>query len=387
VKARTYIHARYPWRAIVQVGGPAASYYAELISQGLKYGLPAKRFGRLGAILAIRGTPRSVLALGGRTGTRGAAPEIDRVVDELQARWGDVRARLTSVPDDPSELFALGLHRSAGLTVFFVNGSGAPVLVAKVPREGNQGIAVEESALKRVEGIGVAPLLVGSFADVVIQEGVPGEPSALVPLSPDDVCEVPWSAEHRAIADALTRLASHSVTLHHADELDPWLDEVDRNDDLSRGIRSSVSSAAAAIRGAGISVLRHGDTSVQNCLTRNGSLAALVDWERAQHRGVPGFDTLNFALAWLDHSLGLRRWSESLSFEAFDRAWDSSPLMRSARAAARAAATAAGLGDSVLDPMEVTFFARRLGRRLADPDAYATGSRVAARMLERVCAL
>jgi hypothetical protein len=111
-----------------------------------------------------------------------------------------------------------------------------------------------------------------------------------------------------------------------------------------------------------------------------------VDWERSTQRGVPGFDLLNFAVAYLEHSLGLRRWSEAISLTAFRTGWDASGFMAGARAGARAAAAAAEIPDRFHDSIEVAFFARRLGRRLADPKPYATGPRTAAAMLEHVCA-
>jgi hypothetical protein len=112
----------------------------------------------------------------------------------------------------------------------------------------------------------------------------------------------------------------------------------------------------------------------------------LVDWELAQARGVPGFDILNFAVAYLEHSLGLKRWSEHAALESFKAAWDSSTFMKGARESARAAAAAIEVPDGHQDSLEVAFFARRLGRRLARPGGYGTGPETAAKMLEHVCA-
>jgi aminoglycoside phosphotransferase (APT) family kinase protein len=134
-------------------------------------------------------------------------------------------------------------------------------------------------------------------------------------------------------------------------------------------------------------VLRHGDTSAQNCLFEEERLSGLVDWEIARPQGAPGFDILNAAVALLDHGVGLVNWSEDRAVTCFETAWKNSPFFDRARAAARESVEAAGATARDYERLEIAFFARRLASRLADPDYYATGPASAARMLEIACAL
>jgi hypothetical protein len=132
-------------------------------------------------------------------------------------------------------------------------------------------------------------------------------------------------------------------------------------------------------------VLEHHDASSQNCLFIGDRLSGLVDWEIARLRGVPGFDVWNTTLAWMEYGVGLVRWSQEVVLECFQRAWSSSPFWAQARASARDSARAAGVADSLLDSLEVIFFARRTGYRLSAPGKYQTHAGTATRMLEAVC--
>jgi hypothetical protein len=145
-------------------------------------------------------------------------------------------------------------------------------------------------------------------------------------------------------------------------------------------------AARAEVEGLDRAVLQHGDSAAQNCLFVDGRLSGLVDWEKAKPRGMPAFDVLNAAVAYLDFGAGLVRWSQGLVSETFEAAWGDSEFGKGVRASAKEALEAAGVDGASLGPVEVAFFGTRLGRRLARPQEYPTTSATAARHLELVCA-
>jgi hypothetical protein len=256
-----------------------------------------------------------------------------------------VRHRLPNIPEHPDNLSVLALRRSGSLTIFVLDAS-EPVVVGKIPIGDAQSVAVEESALLRAEPSGVAPRHVGTFGGASVQQAIRGAPLELVPLTPESAPHLSWSPEHQSVADALVRLSGTTAASTATDELDPWVGMASSDSSLGDKTRASVSAAVRDVRSIDRSVLRQVDTSVQNCLMHEGSFAGLVDWELAEERGVAGFDILNFAAAYLDHSLGLKRWSESAAVEAFELTWGGSSYMDRAREAAREAAAAAEVPDS-----------------------------------------
>ncbi len=133
-------------------------------------------------------------------------------------------------------------------------------------------------------------------------------------------------------------------------------------------------------------MLRHGDTSPQNCLYgSDGRLAGVVDWEDAWSHAAPGFDVWNAALAYLERGVAASGWSQERVVDAFRGVWGESRYWRAAGAAGREAARAAGAGEGQLDALEVAFFGHRLIERLQEPDMFPTTPWTAARMLEIVC--
>jgi hypothetical protein len=194
--------------------------------------------------------------------------------------------------------------------------------------------------------------------------------------------QLEWNGHLRALTEALARLGEATARPEAPDELAPVELALEHVDGATHRV---LAAAWRDVSGLERSVLRHGDTSAQNCLFLDGRLAGLVDWERAQQRGAPGFDAWNAALALLEHGLGLVRWSQTNVVHAFRDAWLGA-WGGEARVAAAASVIAAGVPERLVEPLEVVFFARRLGRRLARPDAYATTPATAAEMLSLVCA-
>jgi hypothetical protein len=129
----------------------------------------------------------------------------------------------------------------------------------------------------------------------------------------------------------------------------------------------------------------HGDVSAQNLVVRNGRVSGLVDWELAR-RGLPGADVLNLVQSVFEQRLGLVRWDAGDVLEAFSAAWDAAPLFTGGRRAAGGAAEAVGLDGDLVPDLEIAHFVRRLQRRVDRPTHYLGGPRMAAGMLERVCA-
>jgi len=156
-------------------------------------------------------------------------------------------------------------------------------------------------------------------------------------------------------------------------------------DGLDSRTKRLLTAAWNDVRRSGSCVLRHRDTSPQNCLMEETRLTGIVDWELAVARGGPGFDVWNLGLSAMEYGLGLTRWSQELVVEAFTRAWPDSPFWADARAAARRAALAGGAAEADLDALELCFFGSRIGDRLEFPGRHPTVPDTAARTLQVVC--
>jgi hypothetical protein len=355
-------------KAIVSADDPApARYYARLLGEALRYGLPGRRTPAALFLAAARSpAPERTLAAVLRRLRRRSEPRVDRLLDELHAAWPD------RAGPRPDHLRALGLERAAGLTVFVFGGGSSPVLVAKLPGD-EAALAREAEALEVAAAAGVAPLPLGRVGDAYVQEALDGRPLRVE-------AQLAWTAQHEELAAGLARLAASTGK-------DGASQEVGWNADLlPTQARAQLDEARSALELLGRTVLRHGDTSPQNCLYRGAHLVGLVDWERAQPAGAPGFDVWNAALAALEHGVGLRRWSERRVLSEFGGAWRNSDWGRRVDRAARRSVEASGASAHLVRPLELAFFARRLERRRANPHGYATGPEVAARMLELVCA-
>ena len=360
-------------------------FYVRLLSQSLRYGLPAaRRWGWIRTMVALSPWPTHALA---RTLSRWPArprSDLDELLELTATSWTRL-ADATALPPLPSRLSALALQRSSALTVFVFGADSQPLLVLKVPAPGDARSEQEARILERAAPAALAPVYLGRVGDAYAQSVLAGEPLRLEPLSAKGARDLAWSPALEDLAIGLTRLAS--VT--RANELPSGLEEaVQRcleDPELSIEARSAVGDAWRVLEQTPASVLLHGDTSAQNCLFQGRKLSGLVDWELAGERGTPGFDSLNAWLAYLEHRIGLKRWSQGEVLAAFSHAWFDSPFGRAAHDAV-AAAVAAGADANLVSQTEILFFARRLGRRLLRPDGYPTGSTTARAMLELVCA-
>jgi Phosphotransferase enzyme family len=353
-----------------------ARLYARLALQALRHGLPARRGGRLLAATARAGLPRNLVAAVGRRFARGARPELDELLREIESAWPRLAERASRLPAEAPPLSALALRRAAGLTVFVLADDEHPLLVAKLPGK-TALLEGERRALERVAPLGIAPHYLGAAGGAYVQEGLRGEALALP--RPD---ALRWDERLSQLAHSFVRLAEATVRAEPAREVAAPVElALTRVDGSAHRALEAAWNDVARLRS---SVLQHGDTSAQNCLFEDGRLTGLVDWERAQTNGVPAFDIWNASLALLEHSVGLHRWSQERVLDAFRRHWFGA-WGSAARAAAADAAGAAGVSERLLDALETVFFARRVGRRLANPAAYATTPETALRMLELVC--
>jgi hypothetical protein len=384
---RSYAEVPYPWRAAVDLSASAPGrHYEAVIRQALRYGLPAsRRLGPLWALAGRRGLPTSLVSVALRLSPRRARPDLDALRGEVVRGWPTLAAALASLPPEPPPLALLALERRAALTVFCFHPDSRPLLVLKVPAPGDPRADQEAQALREAEPASVAPRELGRAGPARVQEALPGAPLELEPLTPASAATLAWPASLEELAAGLTRLAGATVKPEAPEQLSYPVRRSLEYDGLGPHARTLVSAAARDLDRLNRSVLEHRDASPQNCLFADGALSGLVDWENARSRGGPGLDVWNAALTYLEAGVGLRRWSAQRVEDAFRNAWRDAPFYAGARNAARRAARAAEVPESLLDPLELAFFARRLGRRMDNPGGYPSGPRIAARMLELAC--
>jgi aminoglycoside phosphotransferase len=365
MSGRRYV--RVPRASLDRESPTATAFLAQLLEQRLRHGLPARRRAGLARSLVARaGLPRGPFAALIRRLPAAERPDLDRLLDRIAAEW--------PLGEPPAAISALALEARAGRTIFVFGQKPEPLLVAKLPGE-RARLEHEAAALDHAAHSAVAPRYLGRIGEAYVQEGLPGQP-----LSPSR--EPEWLAAHAELAGALTRLAAATRKTAVPEQLRERfvLGDVDPR------ARRTVESAERALRALDVSVLQHGDTSPQNCLAHGGRFAGLVDWERARFDGTPGFDLWNLAIASVEHGIGLFHGSDDALLTGFRVIWSRSRFMDEARSAARSAALAAGVPESLLEPLEIAFFARRVHARVRKPERYPTGPHVARAMLEIVCA-
>jgi hypothetical protein len=380
---------RFPWRATIDVSHPEpARLYAALAGQAIRFGMPAR--GRAGALWSLAGRPvppERLLVASARALPAHPSPALDAVATQVVSGWEKLAARSLDrepLPPAPPRLGVLALERRAARTVFLVGDSPAPLLVLKLPAPGEQRPDRELEALAEAEPARVAPLPLGRLGDARVQEGLAGAPVAVEPLGPGHAAELQWPAALADLCAGLVRLAQATAKERRPDETSEPIERALSHGGLSERARGVLASAWRDVESVERSVLRHRDASPQNCLYANGRLAGIVDWENARSAGAPGFDAWNAALAYLEYAVALDRWSQGRALAAFQATWPDSAFWREARTSARAAAAAAGVPETVMDQLELCFFGRRLGVRLAGSE-YAAGPARAAAQLERVC--
>jgi hypothetical protein len=386
VPAHQYVEMQRPWRATVDVSSRHPSRYLGLLmTQALRNSLPARR--RLGAVQAAaarRGLLRAPVTVAAQARRRVGQPALDDLRRALTERWPELAAGSPRLPARPPELSVLMLPRSAAETVFVFGEPTHPLLVCKLPRGDDPRAAAEHAALQRLDPTGLAPRALGRVGEAWVQEGLPGEPVLTRPVRVADAAALEWLPVHESCTAALSALAAATCEPLRPAELAPLRDDL-RDVRLPRAVRAAVDDALGALERLEVSVLRHGDTSPQNCLVDDGALVGLVDWELAQ-QGALGFDIWNLTLASLEQGIGLVAWSDDVVGTAFRSAWHGSPFFRAARSAARASAAQAGVDSELHDALEVAFFARRVARRVQRPASYAVGPQLAIDMLTAVCA-
>ena len=384
--APRYAHVRYPWRAVVQHGSPLpARFFASVIGQALRYGLPASRTPRAAWALAGRaGAPEGVLAAAIRRLPGRPRPDLDALVAETRSRWAELADRATALPASPPELSVLALQRAAALTVFLFGVDPQPLLVLKLPAPGDPRVDLEVVALEAAEPAGVSPRYLGRVGEARVQEGLTGSPLRVDALTPERAADLVWSPAMAEVAKGIAKLGAATATSRPQREIVPQMELALAYEGLDSRPRRLLAAAWADVRRSGASVLRHRDTSPQNCLVSGGRLSGIVDWELAVPCGGPGFDVWNLGLSSMEYGLGLTRWSQELVAETFARAWAPSPFWREARAAARRAALAGGAAGRDLDALELCFFGSRIGDRLEFPGRHPTWPATAVRNLEVV---
>ncbi len=385
---RRYIHIAYPWRAAVQHGAlPPARFYAALLGHALRYRLPASRPAGPAWVLAARlGLPEAALAAAiGRLPAR-PRPDLDRLLALVAGSWTELAGRAPALPPSVPELSALALPRAPGLTVFVFGAAPRPLVVLKVPVGSEARIDREADSLREAEPAAVAPRLLGRLAEARVQEGLAGTPMSVGPLTPSRAARLAWTRELAEVTSGLTRLGAATTKSGPPEDAAEAIERALDYRRLDGATRRTLAAAWRDVRASRCCVLRHRDTSPQNCLMMAGRLAGIVDWELAVHRGGPGFDAWNLAMAHLESGVGLTCWSQERVVETFVTSWRHSSFWRDGRAAARAVALAAGANERELDALEVTFFGSRVGDRLRSAGSHPTDAATAAAQLAAVCA-
>jgi hypothetical protein len=305
--------------------------------------------------------------------------------EQALRRWPDLVATLPTLPDEPPRLSTLAIRRRSADTVFLFDADSRPLLVLKIPHDGNPGADMEAQALREAEPAAVGPRELGRIGPARAQEALVGAPLKVEPLNPALGASLSWPAALGELAAALSRLASTTLKRGRPEQL---VDLVERAIDfggLTARTRRLVSAAARDLARLDRCVLTHRDTSPQNLLYSNRSLVGLVDWEISRSQGIPGQDMCNAALAYLEAGVGLRRWSPARVEQTFSNAWADSPFYAEARTAARDVMRAADVPEPIPDALEIGFFARRLGQRMDRPERFPTSAETAALMLNVVC--
>ena len=369
-----WAEVRFPLRCALTPATAAPGprrFLAGLVDQQLRFRLPARRSPSWAWSYAARhGAAGAVVPLAVATARRRSRPDLDRLV---------------SCGGQPAGSPALALDRPSAATVFVFDPDGRPASVVKRAQAGSEGVRREAAALRRAAPAGVAPrLLSDSDDDTFVQEAVAGTPWGPPELAARRPEQVDWDSAWAGLADGLARLASVTAQRSPAVDTSP-VEQVLADADLDVTTRRLVTAAHHDVAALGVSVLRHGDLSGQNWLVSEGRFSGIVDWETAEHAGTPGFDVLHAAVSWFEQGVGLTRWSDGEVAAAFAVAWERSPFFDRVRAATAESLAAAGVVAAACEPVQVTFFARRLGRRLQRPEAYALGPSGAAAMLRAAC--
>lgn len=367
--------------------GPSA-HYAALVNQGLREGLPAARpAGAVWAAVARRGLPEQLLARAVGRFPRVLDHELDGLRAALARRWTAFAELAPGLPrEPPATLALLALERSAGRVVFAFGPGPAPLLVVKIGRAGHRGAEREAAALAEAAGVGIAPRDLGELDGALVQEALPGRPVRVAPLRQASAGLAAWPDALEQVTGALARLAAATRKEGRAEELDLPVDMALAPGLLGDPARRRLSLAWERLGDLRTAVLRHGDTSAQNCLFLDGQLRGLVDWEDAWPLALPGFDALNAALAYQEHGVGLVRWSQEAVVESFRESWRSSTFWEAGREAGAAAARAGGVPEDLLADLLVAFFGHRVIERLQEPGVLPTTAVTTARMLDIVCA-
>ncbi len=387
--SRPYAHVRHPWQAALAADHPGpARLYATIVTQAVRYGLPARR--RPAAVwtrVARRDLPVGAVAAGLRRLPARPRPDLERLLSDAVAGWGDLAARGRGLPPEPPQRpAALSLERRAARTVFLFGEGPDPLLVLKVPAGGDARMAAEAGALREAEPAGVGPRFLGRVGEAYAQEVVPGAPLQVQPYDVADARDLPMPA---ALADGMAgfeRLGALTAKPEPATDDGPTLRLALDFPDLSEAGRRRLGECVRRVAAQERCALGHGDASPQNIHCTDGHMNGLLDWEYADTRSRPGIDTWAASISYAEHCLGLVRWSEAAVVAAFEAGWHHSPLYRESRASARRAVLAAGLEDADADALEVAFFGIRLGQRIRRPGDWATSPTASARLLEIVAA-
>lgn len=382
-----YGRVPYPWRASVDLSAPEpALFFGSLVQQAVRYGSPARRrFGPLMAMVARAGLPPPRAAAAALRLQRHERPDLNELKGRLVESWLDFAPVSNRLPKQAPQLTVLELERAAARTVLVFAGSSTPVIVVKFARDLDR-VEREAEGLRAAASAAIAPLYLGRLDEAHLQEGLAGRAMHIDAVTPSGAAALRWQRSHEWVAEGLMALTR--ATAHEARPMelqDPSLERAVEHPSLKRETAAALGDALSGLRGFNRAVLKHGDTSAQNCLIGENRLEGLIDWENCKLHGAPGFDIYNSAVSVLEHGVALTRWSEERVSTAFERAWKRSTLFDKTRSRASEAAHAAGASSEEAEALQKAFFLRRFAQRLERPHAFATSANLAGRMLEVAC--
>jgi hypothetical protein len=387
--AGSYARVGFPRPTTFDAAGPApARYVVRLLESELNHGMPAMR--TLGPVLSVvgrRGLPVGLLGTAIRARPRRLEPDLDRVVADVTGAWPQLREGSTRLPAEAPPLHAMLVRRSTVDMVFLFGEGEFPLLVLKRATDDRsvEGLRAEAHGLATLAGTGVAPLHLGEVDGCWVQEALPGLPLRLESIAPGNASGLLRPAAFDHLDRALLQVAAATARPGRPpDLLHRLMDAAIRHplpDVSARAVRSAAEELRRAVD---VTVLQHSDLSAQNWIVEGDRFSGLIDWETCAPAGTPGIDVLEAAVSVFEHSIALARWSDELVVELFEQAWTSSPYFEGARAATVRCIEAAGLPPVLLEPLVVSYFAGRVGRKVTAPGSKVLSLRALVDMLEVV---
>ena len=348
---------------------------------------PAARPGALWALAARTGLPEGPVAAAARGLPGRHASRSRRLVDEVERRWDELSEGALALPSAPPRITVLAMMRSAALTIFLFGDGPRPLLVLKVPKEGNRA----GRARARVTAPG--PRQRRGAAAAGAGGGGPR------PGGHWRACRFAWRRSRRQGRPAWPGRPRWNRSPRAWRAWGPRPHARGRRRSWPRWWR-----ARSPIR-------RLGERARRTLAAAWRDIRTVPDVRAAPQRHLAAELPARRRAAERDRGLGagraargarlrrleprarlhgVRRRAHPLvpgaGVRGLSRSWPDSGFWQEARQAARNAALAGGAREQDLDALEICFFGSRIGNRLERPGWHPTSAATVARALEEVCA-